>query len=474
MFIEPSKRRQPHSKQPNSRPLHEVLAKRHYWHWCLLICSVGALLGALVGFIIGLPLMWHALLSASLGIAGFALPLRQSLAWALRWIDQSTGLSYRTALEHTGMDDPYGFAQATKARAEALTTRLETPRMQPWWVPLMVLAVGLLLIPQLTSNGLGGPSSPTSSPVQESRSDSAPADEQLGQDPDEPDPQEDAAAPAGDDEEALAGEEEADEVLDQETDGARDYDLVEGQEEASSDAAAGADSERDALDRFLEDRDDDPQERQLERAEMRQEQSTSSSQQRAQEADDDAEDGEEGTALAEEANGDDQDGSDDAASPEVAEGEGDEGDGDAEASAQAGQDGEDEDVASADGAENGDEGDPEADGARSMSDQADGMQPDEGLDDSAFPGAGAEGTEGEDRAEEPLDEGMSPFTFLQGQRDEEGPASFLGETFMPGTDEELAFPEGQAPAGFDRAIEEAISEGRIPVEYQDIVRQYFR
>ena len=61
---------------------------------------------------------------------------------------------------------------------------------------------------------------------------------------------------------------------------------------------------------------------------------------------------------------------------------------------------------------------------------------------------------------------------LEGERGA-GVTNQAGETFAPGSDD-VNIPGGRSAAEYSRAAEEAINEGRIPVEYQNILRDYFR
>jgi hypothetical protein len=56
---------------------------------------------------------------------------------------------------------------------------------------------------------------------------------------------------------------------------------------------------------------------------------------------------------------------------------------------------------------------------------------------------------------------------------QEGVINVGGQVRLPG-DDEVSLPPGSAPEVFERGIEQALSEGRIPVEYQEILRSYFR
>ena len=158
-MIRPSQRR---SKRPPGPPqppfeLHRRLARRHYWRLRLLFCSAGALALSLVLWLVGVPLPLH-LGGVALGFAlGFLAPLNSQEPWALSWIEGETGTSYRTALEHAGTNDAYGFHSAVAARASSLAGRLEPPAEQPWWLPVLVLALGLVVLPAVGLPGLSLP-----------------------------------------------------------------------------------------------------------------------------------------------------------------------------------------------------------------------------------------------------------------------------------------------------------------------------
>ena len=91
-------------------------------------------------------------------LAGFAWPLKRTEPWALGWIDAQAGLAYRTALEQSSQEgDRYGFLQALSAQAERSTKRLELPAAQPWWLPLLAVALSLAVLPAISlPGGLGG------------------------------------------------------------------------------------------------------------------------------------------------------------------------------------------------------------------------------------------------------------------------------------------------------------------------------
>ena len=56
---------------------------------------------------------------------------------------------------------------------------------------------------------------------------------------------------------------------------------------------------------------------------------------------------------------------------------------------------------------------------------------------------------------------------------EDGPLSFAGEALKQG-DAPDTLPQTGDPASYRQAAEEVIREGRIPLEYQEVIRDYFR
>ncbi|HEX7022036.1 MAG TPA: hypothetical protein VF171_04195, partial [Trueperaceae bacterium] len=75
--------------------------------------------------------------------------------------------------------------------------------------------------------------------------------------------------------------------------------------------------------------------------------------------------------------------------------------------------------------------------------------------------------------------GQTPRGVAQGQleslqgRFRGGPSTIGGQVLIPGLADK-PLPEGQAATGFRHALEKAVTEGRIPVEYQQILRDYYK
>ena len=173
-MIGQSRRQQPQSLQAG-RPtpdlgLHTRMAARRRLHLRMTACSAGALLSSAVAWLAGLSLLAHALLMAAGFAAGLLYPLRRLPEWALGWLSDRIGLSYETALELEGRDDPYGLAEAVDDRTTRLVRNLSPPRNPAWWLPILALALGLLLLPAISLGRSGGsflPGLPTTGPTDE-------------------------------------------------------------------------------------------------------------------------------------------------------------------------------------------------------------------------------------------------------------------------------------------------------------------
>ncbi|WMT56687.1 hypothetical protein [Truepera radiovictrix] len=524
MQIRPSQRQTPGPYPPRGGPLlHEQLAQRRRAGARLLRGGGLALATSLVAWALAAPLPYHLLALALAFALGYLWrPKRtdeRAHAWALSWIDAQSGLAYRTALELPPQEDPYGLGAAVRRRAEASAKRLAPPPTQPWWLPLVVLATLFALLPALPVPNLGAPlRTPFGTPSTPHGGGDTPAPP-----PPEPstaaEPSEEASAatPSG----RAAGDPVAEETPSEARVGAG----AGGSGEAG--APSGEVGEAAALERYLSSL------AELEAAEgAPQTRPTSPFGSLGAPPDDlspemrfgDAEtldgrdlaDAQRGTETAppEEAasepsagdtGGDEAEGGgarDDAGqagSAESAAGEAEDGSGSGEGSAPqdapaapppggAGAEGAPSPEA---GEEAGLQGD-EATGDEAVGEGAAGS-PSAPEESGAEIGGGgsaetagdapsdaaqgaAQGGGGEDAAGEPQDRlgdpPQGPLQRLPGVRGEDGPSQ-RGEVLQPGT-ENFVLPSSREPAEYARAAEEAIREGRLPLEYQDIVREYFR
>ena len=153
--------------QTGLRP-HEVLAR----HWALqrrlFTGGVLALAVSVVAWLFGVTLPVHLGLVGVGFVIGFLWQFirvgRRATRWAFSWIEAHAGLSYLTAHELAQAEPEAaapsaGFGEAVRARA-AQVGRLETPALQPWALPLVVLALALATLPHLVLPAWRAPLAP--------------------------------------------------------------------------------------------------------------------------------------------------------------------------------------------------------------------------------------------------------------------------------------------------------------------------
>lgn len=558
------------------RALHLELARRRGLDRRFLRGGGLSLAASLAAWGLGAPSFFH-LLAVALGFCLGALwrpqrTARRAEGWALGWIETQAGLSYQTALElptatvpattvatpstppTTGnaadggfsASDPYGLGRAVRQRAETATRRLAPPPSQPWWLPLLVLALLFALLPALNLpgfrtplNNLGGTPPGIGAPQT-----GAPSDEEQGQDATAEDPApttraEDSTdaeqaessaedspvselspeAPAPDDAPAPAdgvpgesaetsglgeqGEQGALERYLSELEGAQPPEATtDDTTQDTADAAGGGVSgpppgfippnppqsdsspggatgpQADAETRAQADSDQpsgdgqgSPQDAPPEEAQEGTGEGSAPTDPAAS-ADAGADAAEASPAPSDEGEGSDETegGSQSAAPTEGQEDTGEqaaalgEGEGETEPSEEEGAPGSGENDAT-----------PENGGGESGSgneaDSATSSQAEEGQGGAAQAGTRGDGTE-EGVSERLSESPDAPLQRLSGVRDESGPSQ-RGEVLQRGSDD-VTLPQGGSPESYTRAAEEAISEGRLPLEYQDIVREYFR
>lgn len=433
--------------------------------------AAAAAVAAVMGLFLGLTPQWHAL--ASLAAAGVAAawPLRPGLRAAFAAIAQQAGLAYQTHIEHAGRDDPHGLLAAASVQARLSIRGVTPPRQGAWWLPLAALALATWLLASV----IGGPGAwfppqqpglpesaappPTPPPVTAPEPDFAEAEPE----PDEVTPPDAAEAPPQPPADPGPGD-------------GRDDAPPEGDAEGV---------EREALERFLES--------------LRERPSLSEAERAAAEAERDAER--------------------DAGDADL---EGAEVRDDPDASLDDGQrtpaerrDDLDADT-TLDTPERGGEGEPTDEEARDDQDPASGADPgddaagdpdqlEEGLGEDAFDAAGDPGADPGRDDEQPGESGMGGDEpeLDAGEGDDAGvgigrpdpghdqvpdpggdlealpgilgpgPETLGGRVRLPGrgSDIELA-PD--AAARFERAVEQAVTDGSVPVEYQEVIRNYFR
>lgn len=470
-MIRRSRRRTPTPTPDEALNVHVGMARARHWQRRLWLASACACAGSLLLWLAGTGLFVHlAGLVAAFGI-GLALPVRSSLDWALGWVSRH-GLSYPTALELSqagNADDPYGFYAAVAKRASAQAARLEPPRLQPWWLPLLVTALVLALLP-VNPFGMRGGFSGTGSPNQNQRgadpTESA-AEALNPEDPAQADPPDTAANLPADTPETGA----APPTLEN----------LSAPGGAAAEGETGAPSDAEALDRFLETlRDRPPQNEEANREQTNPFRGAAPSQRPGESGEPrEAQNGEQSGEGETAQNGEGQRGepreAQDGPGEQGEQGEGDEagepaeGQGDEAAQGQAGQ--EDGEAAAEGDAQEAQPGDAEGRAAQ----QAGAPGNEDGRPEAGESGEGA----GDSPGSPPLGDGnrLEPSNQdpeqLQGRLNN-GPSNLAGTVRLPGTQQTAAPSGGSTSAGFSRAEERAITEGRIPVEYQDIIRNYFR
>ncbi len=457
--------------------LHERLARRDDRRTRAFRGAAAAALVAAVGWFADLALAWHVGTVMLAALAAASWPVRQSVLEAFRTIADQAGLAYQTHVEYRGRDDPFGLLQAAETQARLSVRGVVPPQRSAWWLPLASLAVALVLLTAFT----GGPASwlrgagPSDAGVSGAPPPTPPAalaPEAPREQPDDPDASEAIEPPSA------AGQPDAPPGADDRGDGGGGDDAADG-----GDGAGGL--EREALDRFLDSLRERP------RADDR------SGSLGDAERDGVRDDADADMASAEvrgdlEEAMDDRDRTPDGRGDETGEGERSvelpAGGGEAD---DAGDEAADRDEDGADGTGAGP--DPDAE-------QGDDGAADAGEQPSEVPAGSAEGAPDEEGvagmgAEQPeLDAGMGDEAGIGpgapiGQDDQApppggdlealpgmigpGPETLGGRVRLPGRDSDLA-PTPSAAERFERAVEQAVTDGSVPVTFQEIIRNYFR
>ena len=434
-MIRPSQRRRRDARD-HAFDLHDRLARSEAWHLKLTVAGMAALVASLAAWLVGAELAWHAGAVAAGFAAGLVWPARDAEERAFGWIAERAGLVYETALQAPGTD-PFGLHAAVEERARAAAARLRFPARRRWWMASLALALGLLLLPAARSvapaGTTGGPDGPNvTAPVAPEPEDEAAAVDE----PERPDDLDRAADPddrRGDD----AGEGTADggssraseeETLSRFLDNLRERDPFDPIETPQSPSEAAPRSEPGEIPPGEPEAGEGPPRDSGE--EPGDEQDQGSNQQGAGAPQDGEEQGEQGRPE----EGSEEGESEGAPGPEQGAGEG----------------GEQREAPVA-GLEPGDEeGEPQPDAAEGA-----------GADPSSLrPSGEAEGETQEDPE------------FLQGQL-EAGPENPGGSVLLPG-ETDVDVPVELRSEDYRRAVEEAVTDGQVPLEYQEIIRNYFR
>lgn len=429
--------------------LHERLRRRRNRALRLNRAGFACLAAAALLWLSGLAGGWQLAGSLLAAATGLVWPVPDSRRWALARIGEQTGLAYETALSlENGERDDYGLRPLVRSRARAGIAGMELPAQQEWWLAALTVAAVLLLLPSLRLVPPWHAAAPPPPAAGGITTD-------AGHDDDQAEDEETADATpvqaAAEPEEALP---------------ARAATAEPGSQAPAAEAGTsrdGREAEAEVLDRFL----DNLRERRepqaagaLPLSETPAATDTVPEDRSGDEAEgtapgDGGDDGaaagrEDGAAPAGTAAGD---GTDEAADPAA-------GDDTADSAAPAG--------ATADEPPGGGP-EPQAGPDGGDGDGAETPGFGDGAGDSAGGGPGPQGTAAPERLEAAA--GREP-ELLEGQLGS-GPVNLGGDVRLPGfSDVEL--PPGAAAGDYGRAVERSLSGGNVPLDYQEVIRDYFR
>lgn len=479
-MIAASRRRQ--TQGGDAFRLHEALAARASLSVRLRRGSVLALVASVVALFAGADVTTHLLAVAAGLTVGAAVPVRGAMQEALSFIRGRAGLSYETALGVMAEEgaDEFGLRSAVVERAR-LAVRDVRPEPAPaWWLPALAVALGLVLFslagPFAGPRAGGGGSSPLPGGQAPASPEAAPADQREAEVPTPPE-----AAPGRADE-AAAGDR-------------RDEDQSA---EGPGAAPPGAgDSAAAPLSRFLDslrERPDDPTpqpeqpaapgqpgqqppradgpasqgqqgQEQPERVQLERQRSS----QAGEDPNDGGGDGE--SEGAQDGQGDDQGDGDGGQQPGPEQGERPQGGGEEDGQGEGGGDPSGSDQQDGQGGETPEAGGEQGDGR--AGDTEVGLVPDDGSqppdpDDPMGAGMGA----GAETAAGVVEGDAGAVDVLPGVL-QDGPENPAGTVRLPG-DTDVFLPAGRAVTDYQSAAEEALSEGDLPLAYQEVIRRYFR
>lgn len=459
--------------------LHLRMARRASLAKRLMRGSVLALVASLIALFAGAEIAAH-LAACGVGfLAGLALPVPGTRGAALADIRAVAGLSYETALDQLehgaagGEADPYGFRSAVVDRARLSVRDLRPTSPPAWWLPALAVALALVLFAALErpfavggrgGGATGGPSGGSEAPFVPGSDPQTAVEEPEAERP-EPEPER-AGEPAD------AGGQERDDAADSAAPApptefgdaaplSRFLDSLRerppesqppepgqgGGQRAGRESGALGDPADAAGDRGAQ-TDGEPQRAELRSGEPAEGDSQEAGQVEGQEQ------GDQGAG---------------------ADSSGQEQGGAGEEEGVQGAEGEDGEEAAGGASEEGGEGQaPVANG---------GAEPDEALGGAGADGADGQASEfqdaggagaagGPESAAGVADAGQAPPEFLEGVL-EAGPENPAGTVRLPGSDE-VALPPGRSVTEYQSAAEEALTEGDLPLSYQEIIRRYFR
>ncbi len=452
--------------------LHERLARRDDRRVRALRAAAAAAAVAFAGWIVDLASLWHVVAVVGAAAGAAAWPSRRGLSDAFRTIAEQAGLAYQTHVEHVGRDDPHGLLSAAEIQARLSIRGVVPPPRGAWWLPLAAVATALVVLTALVGGpgtwfrgdagpGVGGPGTPASPPPIVRDEAATATDDDATDAAEAPEPTAPGAPATTPDRGSGPGSDDA------------------------GDGDGGGALEREELDRFLE--------------ALRERPSVADAAEARRDAErDGVRDDADADLASAQVRGDVDDTFDDAQrTPDQRSDDA----GDAERSVEVpagGGAGDDDGVEAgeADDLEGAEAGTSESLGPDEGEDGSapDGEQPDEtptGVGEAAPDGAPEAGA----GSEEPSldagtgDEGgIGPGSPAGVESDVPDPAGDLealpgilgpgpetvgGRVRLPGRDSDVA-PTAVSAERFERAVEQAVTDGSVPVPYQEIIRNYFR
>lgn len=427
--------------------LHNRLLRQRNRHIRLTRGSVLLLAVAAAGWFAGLGFALHLGLSVLAGLVGVGWPVHGSYRWAFGYITHKGGLAYETALVMERQPrDEHGFRNSVRARARASIAGMDQPRFNEWWLAALILALAIILLPALQLSPPWAVDPPVPPPA-----------DPLVSSPDTPDDDAEEETPAADE---AQPEPDAQELA------APEVEQAAGDNQQPPDAASaetpGTEREGEVLDRFLDNLRERP--REPEPAPEIPGTPVPADADEAEQNEDEEEDSDSTAPF------DEQD-------PDAAESHPDNQTGaDSASDGQEGEQQEELDDAGPEqpGEQNEPAGDSEQPGDAPVPtgeqdpDGAQGLTEGEEDGDSAGGGPGTEGFAGE---QERLP-AQGEEEFLEGQL-LGSEVNIGGDVRLPGfSDVEL--PPGTTPNQLGEAVERSLTGGNVPLEYQDIIRNYFR
>src|SRR5690625_3399693 len=429
--------------------LHVRLGRKRNRHIRLTRASLVLLAAALLGWFSGLPPLWHVSLSLAAGLVGLMWPVRGSFNWALQLSTKESGRAYDTALQTSGQPrDEFGLSSQVRARARRSIAGMSEPRSQVWWLSAPQPALIILALPalRLAEPWRSTPAEPPPEPppavagtddVEEDPQADSSASQPEQADPELP-PQ--ATAPPESGPESGAGSAGSEATRSERESQVRDRilgNLRERPPESGADASLGGTplpADPDSTTPELQD--DTPGD------------GTMPAKDEPQEVRDQPADGQEPASGEGDREGDGQEGPEGDAQHE--------GPGSEQPGGESGpQPGEEESESAGQSPQPGEEG---GMGLSAGEDEADGAGASSGPE-GLLPGRDEQAAQGEEE-------------FLEGEL-AGSEVNLGGDIRLPGfTDVEL--PPGSAPGTYGEAVERALTGGNVPLEYQEIIRNYFR